>query len=186
MPNDTTPADRLGLFKLLVHGPAFDVDRYLATTQLPVDQAFHPEDQPRGRPPDTYWHGFSVRLGGLALGAERQAAVAGRFLVAHRAALAALQDYDAPTRLVVLSPELRCGPCLTAPAFAVPSVLTIPAAELGFEVRIALRLRTAHNFEHARTWMSATEYADFVHALDPEALREVARKIEREQARLAR
>jgi hypothetical protein len=180
-----SPGDHLGLFKLLVHGAAFDVDRYLATTQLPVDLVFHPADQPRGRPPDSYWHGFSVRLGGLDLDAEQQAIAAARFLESHRAALAALADFDAPTRLVVLSPELHCRPCLTARALDVPRALAVPAADLGFVVSFALRLCTAENIDYARSWMSATRYADFVRELDPEALRELARKIEREQARLA-
>lgn len=177
----SSPGDHLALFKVIVHGAAFDVDTYLASTGLLVDHVFHPADQPRGRPADTYWHGFQVRLGPLSLDADKQAAVAARYLVEHHAALAGLAAFKTSTKVVLLSPELPCTPCIATRAFSLPAALIVPAAELGFEVRFTFRLRSAENVDNARNWLSPTDYDEFLRELDPAGLRVLAEKIERKQ-----
>jgi hypothetical protein len=155
-PNPSPNAFDAEVFKLLVSGSDFDVDRYLRSVEMPGAVVWHPENQPPGRPADLYSHGFYVPLGRIDP-SDEQAEIARSFLDTHRVSLSLLDDYVSPTRVIVLCPTIECTPSITTPAFEVSPQLAELAGRLRFTLSVRARLLCPQNLENARHWMSGRE-----------------------------
>jgi hypothetical protein len=168
--------------KLLVSGPAFDVDDYLASVALPTTAIWHSEDVPPDRRP---FCGFEVALGSVEMTEKQLGETARAFLDTHFDSLARLSEHDAPTRLVCLCPELNCRPCVSSRPYEVTAPLAKLAGNLGFCFYVSFRLRCPQNVQNMESWLSHEEYREYVRGFDTGVLRKLADKIDRRKRLIA-
>ncbi len=126
-------------FQLVASGDFFDVDGFLATTNLDYQRVFR-----RGENTTQFNSGFTQVLGNeLKLNFSEQVKAAVRFIDEHKDELARLVKWPGVTRLeIILTPQLELRrSIICTKSYSIPAPLVQACAALGMTVAIAVRMK---------------------------------------------